>query len=946
MTYKDPDETKPVKSIVSSDTVLAPEPYTVGDRYLVIDADADAVDDESGGTVLKGSYQWKVHGAPTVPLSSALDVTGTIQALQATNQNFYGMSVHDIAASAPRTPFDNATGENWTDFVSFLEGSKDTDIKVFAVMTHPGGVGTGKVDGWGIVGGYESDGVTHKERPGTAAKKYAYAASELSNLSLTYPNLIGFTIDDFPAPNLVRESSQYTRAHVATIQGGAKKFNSNFEFWPTHYAGHALMTAIPSTRIGFTYGFPTTASEFVSAEHTFRIPTGIEIVDANLHFTYDDDYSAKADDGSANDGTGNYLGYDKPTITKGVRLNGTLIHAENTGYDKRIQLFSQDVAARLVRGTNTLKFTLSGTAGTNTFHDRVFSYGDIRLVVDYRPSDGGTIRRRTLTEGRVKSGRKSISSPTFSVNSGSMASHHLHYRYNNYLIESVSQSITGRPVAETNDRYRYLEDCDGAMVFYPNYTGTIMQDVGEVFASYRRSLPDKRIIHGQQGFLFGRDAPTERSVLPWQHVEKFRTASADTDGFVIWNLPCEQVSSSRGIFAERAAAGSGYDIRAGHIRKNAARYGHYQRFTTKVPYAGTLSYRMKADGGAANYFRHRLFHSAGYSNTVHGQDWFNQEVTGGWPTPTQIYTQSITASTKIGFEVYVHRGYGDSYASSQLSASINVGGLDIPLSRSAWDFESWYSGSSLQELQKSVIDYYGEVAGAAGYHNYIIQKRADGTWKTFPPEDGATVYVVSEGATRTYSDESKQWERLSAALSAVTVSGSLTVAAAVSREGFCSIGRDAEQTFNWTDALVSSSVTFDTTSVLDSTYYSASSDSVRILESGDYKISYGINWLNAAATAPTGALSVYVVTSSALSGTSTPWPPYKLRGSETYALLMGVSGSVTMGSNSNTFMYSLSPGDELKLYAERITTPAYFTDTPSTTTTAENSVRLLIEKVK
>jgi len=1091
MTYKDTSGEDPVLTIVTSDVLTAPVAHSAGARYLVIDnLDADADDDVDAGSTLKGSYQWQMHGSPTIPLSASIDVTGTIQALEASNQNFYGFNCHDVAAANPRNVYDNTEGERWVEFVSFLEGSKDTDIKVFGVMTHPGGIGTGKRDAYGNVGGYESDGVTHIERPETAAGKYAVAAAELSLLSLTYPNLIGFTIDDFPAGHLLRGPSQYTREHVKIIQGGAESHNDSFEFWPTHYAGHALKTAIPSTRIGFTYGFPTTASEFVSADHTFRIPKGVTINSAVLKFIYDDDYDTKPDDMSENSGDGNYIGYEVPTVHKGVHLNGALLHQEDISYDKRIQIFEQDVTGDLVAGTNTLKFILSGSAATNTYKDRVFSYGDIRLEVEYRLAGSTAVRKRTLTEGRAPRPltRPLISAPTFSVNSGTMSSHHLHYKYNTY--GSPSQSITGRPVAETNDNYRYLADSAGAFVFYPNYTGTIMNNVGKVFEAYDRALPDKRIIHGQQGFLHKRDSPTKRHIEPWTLSQKFKTASANTDGFVVWNLPCEQISSSHlhphgrayGIFAEKDA-GAGYDVRAHFIRKQAARYGHYQRFVTnyEMPSGATLSYKFKTYGGTNDYYRYRLFPSASHSNpenddlevitkvvftsntladygaasganylkifssadrynfwfndgsgdsapsatgtetevdisglsaasgaiaaefctavnsladfvgasiddagplrhagtnvyvtssgpkiagvteasaivgTLSGlsvttqrsgnYDWFNQEVTGG-SDPTQIYTHQLTSSTKIGFEVRAGPiGYGDANGIAWLSSSINIGGVDLPLSRSAWSFESWFSGSSLQELYTDVTDFYGAVDTAASYHNFVVEKRADGTWKYNTPSHGDSVYVEDERATYTYDEKSLRWRKLASLVSDLVIEDSLLVKTAVLREGLYTVARSSPYTISFTDDLKSSSILLDTPSEIDTTYYASGSDYIRILRPGTYKLSYTINFDNVGASAPTGTVVSYMVTSSVLSGTSTPWPPKLLGGTSAYSHFMGISASHTIGGASNTSYQTLKAGDELRLYADRLEL-GIFSAVPATVSTEEDAVQIMLEKVK
>ena len=87
MTYKDTKTLEdPVISIATSDIYLSPTEHSAGSRFLIIDSDdGEAVEEDP---VLRGSYSWEIQGAPTQPSSGAMDVTGTINTLLDTNQNF------------------------------------------------------------------------------------------------------------------------------------------------------------------------------------------------------------------------------------------------------------------------------------------------------------------------------------------------------------------------------------------------------------------------------------------------------------------------------------------------------------------------------------------------------------------------------------------------------------------------------------------------------------------------------------------------------------------------------------------------------------------------------------------------------------------------------------------------------------------------------------------
>ena len=1015
MTYKDTKTLEdPVVSIATSDLYLSPTEFSAGTRFLIIDSDDGSAVEED--PVLRGSYSWEIQGAPTQPSSGALDVTGTMHTLLDTKQNFYGIGVHETLSTTqynshypidPENPPDgftetgkhvpwrNDTGDEWTQLVNFLEASKNTDIKVFAVLGKSEGLGNAKTDVWGHKGGYwgvvyagtADENLYHEscpaEHPDTGATKYAFAASEMSKLSLDYPNFIGISIDDFVAPNLNRLNCAYKTKHVKTIQAGAASYNPNFEFWPTHYVGHALMTAIPSTIIGFTYGMPATASEKVYAEHTFRIPQGITIEKATLNMLFDHNNpkttNNPGDGVFEHAGDGNFFGYRIEDVFKGIYLNDTLIFQQDFSWDKRVQVMENlDIASHIVPGTNTLKFMVSGStnrsanvlSGRGAF--RIFKYGDIRIRLSYRTKRGAR-RRINLTEGRTttRSGRRMpafIRPPTFYVNDGTLENHHAYYKYN--PVSSPSSSFTGRIAAETNDEYRYLEAAAGALAFYPNFTGTIEDNCGQVFISYRRNLPRKRIIHGQQSFLFEMDAVDDPFIKVGSHVRKFKKGSRMTDGQLLWNYPAQINSSSRGIFSERRGnngawpgpqynSGDALDVetlRAQFLSNNLAHQGQYQRFVTKNEFGpGTLYYDLNFNGGTGTYFGVRILPSASLAaHQDQNVDYFKtlNITASGY---TGVGSVTVTASTKIAFDVFQNGNYGNSSIGVQFSGSFTWSGaeshdaISVPLSHSAWDFESWYSSSYIPELYNDFKTYYTSLDGAS-YHNQILEKKSDGTWKVIAPVDGQTILVREEGKKYTYDADDLEWKNLIDVIGELVVSGTLAVDGAISREGIYSSVNPLSQEFIWTSSHLSESVDLPIARLESETYYEKTDDhTVKILQNGTYKINYAVGFVCTSSAggggggrAPTGSQITYIATSSAL--VSDPWPPYILEETKDTEHLMGLSGSFTLSSHSRDSLVNLYAGDELKLYVERDIIPFYSNATGTVGT--RPITQFTIEKVK
>jgi hypothetical protein len=478
MSYSKTDEEKsllePVKAIRSAELYYGSG--SVGDRYLIVDGD----DTETSQFVGAYPNTIKANGARW-----EMNVTGTIDNLLTLNQNFIGLSTADLSG----TPYDDTSGNYWPQLVSFLSQSQDTNIKVFAVCEPRAFIPSGSVNRWGLRGGRLKNDEYVDPAP-IAAKKWSAAALELSALSALYPNLMGWTIDDFAAKNDNRIS--YTAAQVRGMVSAGRRWNPSFQFFPTHYVNAALKNAIPATRVGFSYSFPTIANEFVEATLRFKMPATVPTT-ANIHFLHSDEYIENA----------------HPTVMKTMKVNGKEVFSDNFKGDDRVETTSANIQSSLVPGLNHLQVYVSSSAITNEFISRVWSIGDIRIETNSDKSHFRNISREN----------RRLAAPIFNRNNNVAYS------------ASCCARWKGRAVSETNELYRYVAECPRTILVYSNHTGAIQARLGTIFAAYNRTLPDTGLFHVQQGFLFNQAIP------PTSVVQKFKSGSAYSDGQLIWNYP-------------------------------------------------------------------------------------------------------------------------------------------------------------------------------------------------------------------------------------------------------------------------------------------------------------------------------------------------------------------------------------------------------------------------
>jgi len=894
MSYTTPEDSRsvlePVKAVRSTELYYGSG--SAGERFLLIDGD------DIDTFQLIGAYgnTIKANGA-----RSQYNMTGTIASLNALNHNIIGLALDNVGG----TPYDNSTGTLWPELVSFLSQSQDTNIKVFAVCGPRKNILSGSVNRWGIKGGFLKNN-QYVENAGTAAKKWGSAAMELSKLSLTYPNLIGWTIDDFAAKN--DNIPSYTYRDVQGIVKAGTRWNRRFQFFPTHYSTAATKNAIPAVRLGWSYGFPVSAVEYVGATMRFKMSSDIP-TEAVLHLVHED---AHMDD-------------NKENVKKTVKINDIEVWTGDLSGDNRTEVDEIDIQPHLVAGGNTIKYFISGSA--NGFQTRIWGINARITTNDSNP------RRRTLTRVNPVAGiGGGLTEPVFDMNGGVPYS------------ASCCARWKGKPIGETNAAYRYVAACPRTILVYSNHTGAIQNRLGKVFAAYNRNLPDTGLLHVQQGFLFNQNIP------PTSHVQKFKSGSAYADGQLIWNYPFYLQQPNAGVFTKRSVPSG---LALGGVMTTFPRYqlairGHYQRWTTKKEYSGDLKFIIRTEGGGGvdkkspatgitPYWRTILAKSS--STWPPANPFYNVSGSKNYTNP--LSSSTISPASKIVLETFVTSGYGDAYMQARLSASVG----SVFLSESAWDFSSGITGSALQTQYTSVKGYYDTIAsGRDSLKNKIIHFRR-GAWDVYAPSDGDTVFVTADRENRYYDATLDEWTVPSRIIPmGLTVTGTLAVDAAVERGAIFSARTTTAQDFNWAVSSTSASVSWDVISADDDSYYSASvgGSKIHVLDNGLYKVSYGINWYQTGAVPPQ-VLRSYLVSSSYSAGSGSAAATGSIRtvpASSDYVTFDSLGGGYTRGSNNATFTTNLNSNDIIELYAQHI-----FGSLPCTTSTEVDQAWITIEKI-
>lgn len=280
------------------------------------------------------------------------DMPATVQALEETGQNFY---IYFVESEV-----------DWLNFLELLEAAKCTDLEVFAATDRPKnwvekniwfdetdfGSWTDSTKGQtpedcdctgysDYLDRYQCDVVCIE----AWLEAWKNAAAFLSELSLKYPNLVGFVIDDFGG---FVESADYpsclfgdrlSAAQVGEIQTAAHSVNKDFEFWPTMYYTNFGRTIGEGYILGANYGVRLIEPEEMSVTLSFDVTDTPSR--AYLRFFH-------------NDTIGDCEIYH---VYKRVEVNGHSMSQSVAG-NQMVEYFRHDIAGLLQSGENTIRLVL------------------------------------------------------------------------------------------------------------------------------------------------------------------------------------------------------------------------------------------------------------------------------------------------------------------------------------------------------------------------------------------------------------------------------------------------------------------------------------------------------------------------------------------------------------------------------------------------------------
>jgi hypothetical protein len=530
----------------------------------------------------------------------------TIQAINNCGQNTIGIRADDGELSSTGSYY-------WDAFLTHLEATKDTAIKTIAVIRERALQGSGIINRWGVVGGSKGDTVT-RSSDAVATAGWVAAATELSNLSIVYPNLIGFTIDDFgPVGDAYYDG--YSLAQISSITAAGNIINANFKFLPTHYYQRILKNVIPGFMIGSTYGQAMNAGEYVACDYSFDIVGSVpsSAVLSFLNFDNNEEDSDYSD-----------------RIRKKLFVNGNLIFDESVRLNNFIEKFSESIVSNLLVGQNIIRFEIVPTSDTNEYHRKVWYISSPELVLDdIDISD-------SLTQ-------------TF-----------------DYLLTyaNAPDIVTypgAKVIHKTNADGLYMNSVDGVFAVYSIGYPSMAAELAQEY----KNNGTNTLIHVQQGFLFLQD------IVGSEIVNKFTSVRNIADGLMVWNYPLGLDTTTEGIFANRLSNNVNYPIVAVYPSKQPGLRGFYQKWTTNDQYTGNITFNIKDNkniGGSKDYFIKKVLTSSGtvlYNASIVSDD-------------NAVYTQTVDVGqnpVNIIFEFIETDSVGDYYV--EVYFNLNAGGNDL-----------------------------------------------------------------------------------------------------------------------------------------------------------------------------------------------------------------------------------------------------------------------------
>lgn len=134
------------------------------------------------------------------------------------------------------------------------------------------------------------------------------AATTLSRLSMTYPNLVGFNVDDFDGwvrnayTDYIGQAGDYTLDEVRALRRAGKDCvdcNPDFKFWPTLYlaGGAPRLLASDGYQLGYVYPAPARDHDVIALTLRFKLVSTTPPGQLRLSFFYNDSFEQDVDAG-------------------------------------------------------------------------------------------------------------------------------------------------------------------------------------------------------------------------------------------------------------------------------------------------------------------------------------------------------------------------------------------------------------------------------------------------------------------------------------------------------------------------------------------------------------------------------------------------------------------------------------------------------------------------
>ncbi len=544
------------------------------------------------------------------------DIETTVASLEELGVTLYGYDIvdGDLSATCSLT-YDSAgkaardyttAGFEWCHFLELLEATKNTSIKIFAVLKEKH---LNKSNRWlaaDFFYDYNKDGSCSEFSDYTSsatcnalesdATKEAWlnafvdAAKTLSTLSVTYPNLVGFTVDDFDVYVCHPTNTKYCYSvtEVTEITTAAHSGNSSFAFWPTMYQTTGVPKVIADGFvIGSRYGAKRKAGDYAQMTLTLKLATKPN--EATVEFLWSDNNAKEKSSWST---------YE---VDKRFIVNGTTIIDAALWENDYIEKVSEDVSSYLTSGENTIVWQTYFKTGLNAFHSALV-YGSGLSV---------KINGEEIT--------CSTTSTTCTLS-----------------FESLNQNASNESLyAETNADYRITEAVDGVVAVYQPATEAIDSDlISSVLESARTNLGTKKLLHVSYAALWGHAIKSDYLK------DQLDIAVQIADGVLLWNPPLALTQPEKGIFAYRDSEYAGYELYSFWPQKMPGTFGWYQKFTSKNLLSGTITVDViDNQTSSTSYFQKTITDSLG--NSYYEEDCSNnagavESISLNLSTPAQL----------------------------------------------------------------------------------------------------------------------------------------------------------------------------------------------------------------------------------------------------------------------------------------------------------------------